>query len=199
MNASDRRLLALVVVTAGLHAGCANDDSERPKQTADPAFGEVAGNRDLRPSSAPQPTAPRAIRADGGAVVRFPVRPDRTKAPASPACTQGKDGDGSGSSLLPPRPGVRATRNADRLRVEIFFERVPERCKPSHVRLTVDVNDDPLPPATAVYPMRRVQRPLVIQLPERVVKADVLHASTVTSSGASSDSATVLIVDGPGG
>jgi hypothetical protein len=188
-------LMSVVLLTVGTHAGCGDDDRKQPGQAAGQSRVEPIADEDPRPGGLPKRMASKSVRVNGGAVVRLPAKPDQVEVPASPACTHGRDGDGSGVTLLPPRPGVRATRiGDDRLLVEVSFGRVPSRCKPSHVRLTIDVNDDPLPPATAIYPVGRLRRPFVVKVPERVAKADVLHASSIMSTGASSNSTDVLIV-----
>lgn len=64
------------------------------------------------------------------------------------------------------------------------------------MRVAIDVNDDPLAPAVALYPLTRIRgETLTLHIPERVRGADVLRVSSVMQSGASSDSVGILISD----
>jgi len=82
-----------------------------------------------------------------------------------------------------------------RLLIRITFAALPRRCRPNRVRISLDVSDDPLSPATALFPLEQVRRPFVIKIPERVRGADVIRASSISAAGASSDSHVVLIAD----
>lgn len=121
----------------------------------------------------------------------LPVRPTETVAMPSPSCTAEEPG---GERRLPPRPGVRATRvGARQIAVELSFEQIPARCRPYGVEIVVDVNRDPYAPSSRRFPFAEAEQPIVIELPERVADADVVSAETFMRSGASSDSAAVLI------
>lgn len=189
-----------VVVCAGITA-CGGSDRPDGSQATEAETTPVTGS-EANSSSSERRRAKRhsrrpgrtSIRTSDGIGISLPDRPERVVAKPSSSCALVEDGDGRGTTLLPPRPGVTAARlSPRRVQVVITFRRLPAECRPTHVRLTVDVNDDPLPPATAVYPWRRVREPLVIGIPQRVRNADVLHASSITAEGASSDSAGVLI------
>lgn len=139
----------------------------------------------------------KPVRLPDGSTAYLPVKPSRTAATPSRSCSRGKDGDGSGTVALPPTPGVHARRvGSDRLVIRVTFAALPKRCRPNRVRLTLDVNDDPLPPATGLFPLDRVRGPLEVKIPERVRDADVIRASSITAAGASSASAAVLIAGG---
>jgi hypothetical protein len=78
--------------------------------------------------------------------------------------------------------------------VTISFNEIPPACAPDRIRITVDVNDDPLPPAALVYPASKVEEPFEMTLPARVVDADVISASSIdTRARTMSDSQRVLI------
>ncbi len=134
----------------------------------------------------------KAVRTPGGDIAYVPVKPSRTSADASPSCTS------QYGEVLPPTPGVRAERlDGNRLAVEIFFAALPRECLPEGIRVTIDVNDDGLPSATAVFPRRGKRQTLRVQIPERLRAADVVRASSETRSGRSSEPASVLIVGTP--
>lgn len=119
----------------------------------------------------------------------LPARPSETTVRPSRGCT------GSAKEPLPPRPGLRARRlGASTLLVRVTFAGVPRRCRPTWIRLTLDVNDDPLPPDAGLFKVAQLRRPLKVAIPPRVRNADVIRASSVMRSGASSRSTPVLIV-----
>lgn len=141
------------------------------------------------PSETARADGREPIRLPDGSIAYLPVKPTRTQAPPSPSCTADQDGD-----VLPPTPRVRARRlQGNRLLIQVSFASLPRRCRPKAVQLSLDVNDDPLGPDSALFPLRRLRKPLVIEIPERVRDADVIRASAVTRSGATSDANVVLI------
>lgn len=171
----------------------ATSSSGGPQTAGGPSSPSPTGQQPERELPAlPGETRPReTVNTADGTVVMLPPRPRRLTALPSPSCTAEAPG---GRELLPPRPGVRATRvGAQQIEVEVSFKDIPARCRPYGVRITADVNRDPLPPSTHRLPFEDVERPLVIDLPERVANADVVYASTWLRSGASSDSAAVLV------
>jgi hypothetical protein len=209
------RVVAFIAATslAAVASGCGGngngatgdggDDSPAIATTTSSSGGPQTAGGPPSPSSAgqqperelpalPGETRPReTVTTADGTVLMLPARPRQLVAAPSPSCTAEAPG---GRRFLPPRPGVRATRvGARRLEVEVSFKDIPARCRPYGVRITADVNGDPLPPSTHRFPFEDVERPLVIDLPERVANADVVYASTWLRSGASSDSAAVLV------
>lgn len=196
-------MIAIVAVASvGVVAGCDDDSSTVATAPSSAGSPSAAGSRpsSATPGRQPAEEAPvppgrrvprETVTTADGAVVSLPARPRRLVAAPSPSCTAEAPG---GREFLPPRPGARATRvGARRIVVEISFEDVPARCRPYGVRITVDVNGDPLPPSAHRFPFGDTERPLAVELPERVAKADVVYASSVMRSGASSDSTAVLI------
>ena len=91
-------------------------------------------------------------------------------------------------------PGLRADRlPGNRLAVSITYRALPRKCRPSVVRVTIDVNDDGLAPASDVAPVRGLEQTLTLKIPERLRAADVVRASSETREGDSSESVSVLI------
>lgn len=203
-------LLAAIVL-----ARCGADQSTPPD--AQPAQGAPAA----QPSQVPSQTAPtgaggggtttggpasdplrgddivrgrKAVPIPGGGVAYVPVEPKATTLDPSPSCTKAKDGYSGHESTLPPRPGLRARRLDGRsVLVTVTFASIPDACRPVRVKLTFDVNDDPLPPAAHLFTLRQLRAPRKITLALDVRAADVVRASSITADGTSSESAAVAI------
>lgn len=205
-NVAAAALLAVAVGTLTLGCG-ANDEGvgsgpergKSPSTTKDgPAKrqdGTVATERSRRPKRGAdllRGTTP--VRTPGGGIVYMRPPPQRTMSSPSRACSPSSE---PGPSERPPRPGVSATRlDARRILVAVEFERIPGRCAPDRVRLTIDVHRDYQRPAPLVVSAEKASKPFVVRLPERVRDADVIGASSIrTSSGTFSDSKMVRIVD----
>lgn len=196
-----RQFIGTVVLISIAGAGCG--DGEEPGEPAPSGASNSGPTRSdpvaprttpgtpssgTSPAQTPGPDAPPGARS-------LPVKPNTTRTRPSPACSRGANGDGGGTLELPPRPGLSARRtDAGTIQVQVRFARLPRRCLPRAVRITVDVTSDSLAPATTVYPLDKVRNKTVaVALPDRVRGADVVRASSIAASGASSDPAAVLI------
>lgn len=147
-----------------------------------------------KPSAGPRLSGDKVVRTAEGAVVRLPARPERYHAKPATVCSKSRHDKPRGSDWLPPTPGAHAAQiDRDRVRISVAVASVEARCRPTHVRISIDVSSDPLPPRTSVYGISTLRRPLVVRLPDRLWGADVVNVSAVDSSGGSSESVGVLI------
>jgi len=153
--------------------------------------------KDKPPSALPEASGPgadplkgrKAVRTPSGGVAYVPTKPKATSVAGSRGCVTDDEGD-----VSPPVPGLRADRlPGNRLAVSITYRALPRKCRPSVVRVTIDVNDDGLAPASDVAPVRGLEQTLTLKIPERLRAADVVRASSETREGDSSESVSVLI------
>jgi len=191
--------LALAACGSGEDAENQTDASQISERSTE-TRGDADGALPVPPVSGPSADETRKllqgrkrVRTPGGGVAYLPVKPRRTSAPPSRSCAVIRDDPGR--SLRPPSPGLSARRlDAARIEVRVVLASVDDRCRPDYVRLTIDVNDDPLPPSSTTVKVTKLERPLVIPVPERIRNADVIRASSqMSSTGASSDTVSVLI------
>lgn len=78
--------------------------------------------------------------------------------------------------------------------MRVWFEDVPRGCAPDRIRLTVDVNDDLSAPGGLVHPVAKTRKPFVVGLHGRLLGADVISASSIsTELGSFSKSVPVAI------
>ena len=133
------------------------------------------------------------VETPGGGYRYVRVAPRRTVVQPEDSCRE----SGTGSDLIvrPPAPGLRAVRvDESHVRVDVDA-RSPEGCSPEAVQLSFDVTGNTLPAASSTIPVGRLRDPLIVPVPERMRDADVVHASSITDSGRTSDSVSVRIVE----
>lgn len=191
-----RLRIAAFGVSCLVASGCGADDGgERTpvvtKPTPAPTVTTPASSGDRATSEPAYEPARETITTPDGAILRLPARPTRTVVAPSPSCTSRGPG---AETPLPPRPGVTAERIAPRrLLVTVAFEEMPDRCLPDTLRITADVNGDPQAPSKTLFPIDRAERPIVVELPDRVAGADVVYASSQMRNGAASPPSAVLV------
>jgi len=134
-----------------------------------------------------------AVATPGGGYYYAPIKPRATRVEPGYVCK--RELGGGEVMLRPPAPGLSAQRLGPRLVVLDVDAQSPPRCSPKYIRVTFDVNDDPVPPASSLISVGRLDRPLRVLVPTHVAHADVVAASSIMGDGLSSDSVKVSIVD----
>jgi hypothetical protein len=170
-----------------------------PTATSHTALGATANRRQNRHRSLPRPSNARlgrTITTASGAVVTLPRRPRRTSTQPGERCNvkvlrqHGK----TRRYFLPPNPGITAQRLSDaKVLVAYRVFTADTRCRAANLRLTIDVNDDPVAGSSTIAPVHRAKGTVTIHLPQDLAKADVVHATARTKDGYPSEATSVLI------
>jgi hypothetical protein len=151
---------------------------------------ESRRGRDSRP-----PASSRGIRTRSGAVVMTPPRPTKAAAQPNYGCVRDHRGVGTRRKIvwLPPRPGLRTVMRRQAITVSYAFRGSIERCIPTTLQITLDVNDDPLPGRSQYVRARHMEGRVTIPIPEDLDAADVVRVSAMTRRGVPGEAASVLI------
>ncbi len=133
------------------------------------------------------------IELPGGVVVVTPPAPSVTATGPETGCTvvNGPDHQPLG---IPPAPGITARRIAPgKFAITYEFAVFDPRCRPSQLRVSVDVNDDPLPPSGTEASIQGRRGRIIVSVPALVADADVARATAMTAARLTSRSTSVLI------
>jgi hypothetical protein len=136
-------------------------------------------------SSHPGPRGPgsRVITTRSGVVVVTPPRPRPTRSRPGSRCGRiviERPGT-TRTAYLPPKPGIRARRvSREAVQVSWRFLTLPRACRPTHLRLIVDVSNDILPGRQTVVPIRRSKGVTRLSIPRDLAGADSIHAVAVS-------------------
>jgi len=169
-----------------------DSDAPRGSQSGSSALGD--------PGSAPEShvgreDGVRTIPTPSGGLVVTPRRPTVLQIESASACAGPFRGPSGQTAYLPPKPGLAAEWQGTRdVLVTITFGSTPRRCRPTQVRVTLDVNDDGQPGISRVHPVRaRTQRVRLRRPPYLSAMPDVVAASAIDRRGLTGQTATVLI------
>ena len=176
-----------VSLTALLLSGCGSDSNGRPE---DYPLVEPGQARFQPP-----------IRTANGAIITLPALPTVYETEPSPTCERGTVTYHDGSRparrpvIIPPAPGVRAIAVTTHItRIEWFFRRLPDDCRPVRVLLTVRNGTDPhAMPASTEVEVHGETGTAEIAYRDFFPPPNVAHATAYSKDGHSSRSASVLI------
>jgi hypothetical protein len=121
-----------------------------------------------------------------------PAAPTTYEVTAGETCERGVGVDVP-SVILPPPPGIRASRRDGTLTVDWSFERVLGDCPPRRIALSVDGPRPGLPPYTASVDVHEDAGTAELRLPDPLRDASVLRATTESVDGTRSRVVAVLI------
>lgn len=197
MDRTRRGLVALALAVS--IAGCDADDRSVTDQTTPTTESRTEDDTAQAPSVArPSESSDettltgKTVTTPSGAVVALPEQPASSALSPESGCRHERDG--RFSVWFPPRPGVRVRRlGAEVVRLDYRFSGVAARCRPVALEITFDVNDDPLPGATARVRITRLFGRVDVPVPTRVHDADVARVIAVSRRRAPSDAAAVRI------
>jgi len=208
-----RRAVCVASIVAALFAAACGGDEEVPpraergsepgsptdgRPSAEPRSesGKANGERRISPSSDSHPGgSAKTVTTESGAVVVTPPRPTKSEVAPGGGCVLEQRGIGAQRRTvwLPPRPGFQATRTREGVLLSYKFRGATERCAPSRLQVTFDVNDDPLPGRSTYLRVNGREGRLRLDLPDDLEGADVVRVSALTKRGVPGQSASAII------
>lgn len=142
-----------------------------------------------------------AVTTADGAVVSLPALPAVYEVAPSPSCERvlATFHDGSNPArrpiVVPPAPGLRAQAISERtVRIEWWFESLPEDCRPQFLLLSIRAGKDVgATPTTKQFPATGPRGSAEITYPDFLPPPDIALASALTDQGRRSRTVTVLV------